>query len=110
MMNNNFEELAKTPCFVQPPQYIGDKHNLDEPRSYAPDFVSAEKLAFRLDCSRSTIDAYVKAGFLPKPQTIGNLPRWDFEEVGAFIRAQNAAKGEARGEDDLYMQGLRLHA
>ena len=63
-----------------------------------------------LDCSRSTIDAYVKAGFLPKPQTISNLRRWDFEEVKAFIRAQNAAKGEARGEDDLYMQGLRLNA
>ena len=109
-MRNNFEELAKTPCFAQPPKYIGNKYNLEEPRSYAPDFVSAEKLAYRLDCSRSTIDAYVKAGFLPKPLTIGNLRRWDFEEVKAFIRAQNAVKGEVRDEDDPYMQALRLNA
>ena len=40
----------------------------DERWSYPPDYVSAETLAYRLDCSRSTIDAYVRSGLLPKPQ------------------------------------------
>ena len=50
-------------------------------RSFPPDFVSAETLAYRLDCSRSTIDEYVRLGILPKGDVVGNLVRWDFEEV-----------------------------
>jgi len=87
--------------------------SLDEQRSYPPDYVSAETLAYRLDCSRSTIDAYVRSGLLPKPQTIGNLQRWDFGQVRAFIKAQNAVirehalDGLASEEDDAYVKGLR---
>lgn len=84
--------------------------SLEEGRSYPPDYVSAETLAYRLDCSRSTIDAYVRSGLLPKPQTIGNLQRWDFRQVQAFIKAQNAAagagNGSASGEEDAYVRGL----
>ena len=64
--------------------------SLEDQRSYPPDYVSAETLAYRLDCSRSTIDSYVRLGLLPKPQTIGTLQRWDFGQVKAFIKAQNA--------------------
>jgi hypothetical protein len=50
-------------------------------------------------------------GLLPKPETIGNLQRWDFGQVKAFIKAQNAASHEARrsaaGEEDAYLKGLR---
>ncbi|MFZ1110295.1 MAG: hypothetical protein WAN43_18345 [Rhodomicrobium sp.] len=74
----------------------------EEQRGYPPDYVSAETLAYRLDCSRSTIDAYVRAGFLPKPQTIGNLQRWDFGQVKAYITAQNVPISE----EDLYVKGL----
>ena len=77
--------------------------------SYPPDYVSAETLAYRLDCSRSTIDAYVRLGLLPKPETIGNLQRWDFGQVKAFIKAQNAANegGALSGfEEDAYLKGL----
>jgi predicted DNA-binding transcriptional regulator AlpA len=77
---------------------------------YPPDYVSAETLAYRLDCSRSTIDAYVRLGLLPKPETIGNLQRWDFGQVRAFIKAQNAATETIHrsiaGDDDAYMKGL----
>jgi predicted DNA-binding transcriptional regulator AlpA len=84
---------------------------LSHARPYPPDYVSAETLAYRLDCSRSTIDAYVRAGLLPKPETIGNLQRWDFGQVKAFIKAQNAVM-EADGrpgadEEDAYLKGLR---
>ncbi len=76
---------------------------------YPPDYVSAETLAYRLDCSRSTIDAYVRSGFLPKPQTIGNLQRWDFAQVKAYIRAQNitiSADNLASDEEDAFLKGL----
>jgi predicted DNA-binding transcriptional regulator AlpA len=67
----------------------------DESRVYPPDYVSAETLAYRLDCSRATIDAYVREGRLPKPELIGNLVRWDFAEVRTFIKALNATSGVA---------------
>jgi predicted DNA-binding transcriptional regulator AlpA len=52
------------------------KHEVERP--YPPDYVSAETLGYRLDLSRSTVEAYVRSGLLPKPEMIGNLPRWDF--------------------------------
>ena len=81
----------------------------EEQRSYPPDYVSAETLAYRLDCSRSTIDAYVRSGLLPKPETIGNLQRWDFGQVRAFIKARNVGSPAmgAFEEDDVYLKGLR---
>ena len=83
----------------------------EERWSYPPDYVSAETLAYRLDCSRSTIDSYVRLGLLPKPQTIGNLQRWDFGQVKAFIKVQNTAMHEtlraASDEEDAYMKGLK---
>lgn len=75
-------------------------------RPYPPDFVSAETLAYRLDCSRSTIDAYVRAGLLPKPEIIGNLQRWDFNRVRAFIKARNSVRLLAQPEADAYSEGL----
>jgi predicted DNA-binding transcriptional regulator AlpA len=82
----------------------------EERWSYPPDYVSAETLAYRLDCSRSTIDAYVRLGLLPKPESIGNLQRWDFGQVKAFIKAQNAATLEAHrsiDDEDAYLKGLK---
>jgi predicted DNA-binding transcriptional regulator AlpA len=83
----------------------------EERWSYPPDYVSAETLAYRLDCSRSTIDTYVRTGLLPKPQSIGNLQRWDFGQVKAFIKAQNAEtngkQGAASDEEDAYLKGLK---
>jgi len=78
------------------------KHELH--RHFPPDFVSAETLAYRLDCSRSTIDEYVRLGFLPKPETVGNLTRWDFAEVRAKIKAQNDLGTDDAG-DDPYLRG-----
>jgi predicted DNA-binding transcriptional regulator AlpA len=81
-------------------------------RSYPPDYVSAETLAYRLDCSRSTIENYVRAGLLPKPRLIGNLPRWDFAEVVSFIKARNdeTAEGRETSDEDEYLRGIRRGA
>jgi predicted DNA-binding transcriptional regulator AlpA len=84
--------------------------NKRDKRHYSPDFVSADSLAYRLDCSRSTIDEYVRSGLLPPPKSIGNLQRWDFAEVCAFIRASHQ-HGEGANEtqvEDEYFKGLTL--
>ena len=85
----------------------------DECPIYPPDYVSAETLAYRLDCSRTTIDAYVRDGLLPKPEMIGNLPRWDFAEVRTFIKTRNArtiptvSNGVLHDPADPYLEALK---
>ena len=69
----------------------------DIERPYRPELVSAETLAYLLDCSRSTIDDYVDKGLLPKPVDIGMLKRWWWGDVAAFIRSKN---GLANTPDD----------
>ena len=67
----------------------------------------------RLDCSRSTIDTYVRDGLLPKPEFIGNLPRWDFARVVSFIKARNEGGGvggvgaNKPKTEDAYLKGIR---
>ena len=83
-------------------------------RPYAPDYVSIETLAYRLDYSRSTIDDYVRRGLLPKPLTVGTGPRWRWVDVEAWILSRNgapmdnsAASGFAEGEgSDPYRAGI----
>jgi hypothetical protein len=76
-------------------------------RPYPPDYVSGETLAYRLDCARTTIETYVRAGLLPKPEMIGNLPRWDFAVVVSFIKARNDAATEAvTSDEDEYLKGI----
>lgn len=88
------------------------KHEVERP--YPPDYVSAETLAYRLDCSRSTIDAYVREGLLPKPEFIGNLPRWDFAHVVSFIKARNetgrVSDVGCPEKEDAYLKGIRRGA
>lgn len=80
------------------------KHDVERP--YPPDYVSADTLAYRLDCSRATIDNYVKAGLLPKPEIVGNLLRWDFAAVVSFIKGRNNAAPQTLNEDP-YLKGIR---
>lgn len=47
----------------------------------------------------STVDAYVRSGLLAKPTMVGNLPRWDFSEVRAFIKALNNGRPPAERAD-----------
>jgi len=70
-------------------------------RPYAPDYVSVNTLAYRLDCSPSTIDAYVKAGLLPRPILIGSMVRWRFDDVAKFL------EDGLTEVDDPYVKGLK---
>ena len=70
----------------------------DQSRQFAPDYVSAETLAYRLDCSERTVQDYVKTGLLPHPIKIGNLVRWYWPDVESYISAMNGA-GHAKRDD-----------
>lgn len=81
-------------------------------RSFAPDYVSAETLAYRLDCSRSTVDEYVRRGFLPSPKNVGNLLRWRWSEIEAWIAKQGSAGNQllspnGDADDDPYSLGVK---
>jgi len=81
----------------------------DVERPYAPDYVSADTLAYRLDLSRSTLDRRIGRGELPKPYSIGGLQRWCWAEVQDFIRACNALATAPAAEapsGDEYLEGI----
>lgn len=83
-------------------------------RPYAPDFVSAETLAYRLDCSVRTIEDYVRAKLLPGPVKIGNLVRWcwsDVERHIGLIYGQPLAEDASNDKDtaDEYSAAIRRH-
>ena len=82
----------------------------EQSRPYPPDFVSAETLAYRLDCSVRSVQDYAKSGLIPKPLVIGNLVRWDWNAVRGRIEAQNCpSRTDADGDvaDDEYSSGIR---
>ena len=74
-------------------------------RSYPPDYVSAETLAHRLDCSKSTVAEYVRRGLLPKPLKIGELVRWHWANVEKFIAELENSPAEADAADP-YLDGI----
>jgi predicted DNA-binding transcriptional regulator AlpA len=82
-------------------------------RAFQPDYVSAETLAYRLDCSRSTIDDYVRRGLLPHPQVIGNLKRWRWSNIEEWIAARGPfahfadAEESAPENEDPYLAGVK---
>lgn len=85
-------------------------------RSYPPDYVSAETLAYRLDCKVEKIEALMRKGALPRPRMIGDLARWDFHVVRAFIDAREGAaakpgrNGRPGPEADPYLAALEGEA
>lgn len=74
----------------------------DQIRPYPPDFVSAETLAYRLDCSVRSVQDYAKSGIIPKPITIGNLVRWRWSDIVEHLAARNdlANRYGGIGKDD----------
>lgn len=86
------------------------KHDVRRP--YPPDYVSADTLAYRLDCSRAKIDADVRSGLLPKPVHVGTVKRWRWSDVEAAIEGQNSlaldgAAAPSVTEDDAFLRGVK---
>ena len=84
----------------------------DVKRAFAPDYVSGETLAYRLDCSRSTVDDYVRRGLLPPAQNVGNLQRWRWSDVEAWIAERSSSLTRGNGattgeEEDAYFAGVK---
>jgi len=84
----------------------------DVRRPYPPQYISAETLAYLLDCSRAKVDADVSAGLLPKPISVGTLKGWRWSDIEAAIAAQNelatdGARAPSSGDDDPFLQGVR---
>ena len=81
-------------------------------RTYPPDYVSAETLAYRLDCRAEAIELLMRKGVLPRPEMIGGLRRWDFAKVRAAIESQNdvrkglAPNGRPGPDNDPYLAAL----
>lgn len=65
-----------------------------------PSYVSKTTLAAELDISESTVDEWVKRGFLPKPIRRGGSVRWCWAEVAIALQSQ------ADGRNDQFMVGL----
>lgn len=71
-----------------------------------PDFCSAETLAHRLDCSKTTIHGYVRRGLLPKPIRIGELVRWRWTDVETFIESLTDRGDSHADANDPYFDGI----
>ena len=74
--------------------------------AFPPDLCSAETLAHRLDCSVSTVHAYVRRGLLPRPSRLGDLVRWRWAVVERFIDELEKLPTQAE-TDDPYLAGLK---
>lgn len=74
-------------------------------RPFPPDYVSAQTLAYRLDCSRSTVDDYVRRGLLPGPIRVGGMQRWRWSDIETWI-AQSEGQGRDKEENDPYIRGV----
>lgn len=64
-------------------------------RPYAPDYVDAATLAYRLSVSELTIDDRVRRGMLPKARDVLGVPRWKWSEVEALIDRSDFVETDA---------------
>jgi len=66
-----------------------------------PAYPSKATLAAELDISESTVDEWVRRGFLPKPIRRGGSVRWCWAQVDASLMPQ-----PEEGDDDKFMSGV----
>jgi len=58
-------------------------------RPYAPDYVDAATLAYRLCISESTVEKWEREGKLPPRRDVFGILRWDWSEVVGLINSRN---------------------
>ena len=68
-------------------------------RSYAPDYVDATTLAYRLCVSESTIEKWAREGKLPPRHDVFGFRRWKWSEVEALVDGRDL-------ETDPFMERL----
>jgi predicted DNA-binding transcriptional regulator AlpA len=68
-------------------------------------YISAKSLAQHLDCSETTVHAYVRRGILPQPVRIGELVRWRLRDIDNHIEGLTGGRDWAV-PDDPYTEGL----
>jgi hypothetical protein len=71
-------------------------------RTYAPDYVDAATLAYRLSVSESTIEKLVRTAKLPKACNVFGLPRWKWSDIESLIDGSNVSV-----EKDEFLERLR---
>jgi hypothetical protein len=70
-------------------------------RPYAPDYVDATTLAYRLNVSESTVEKLEREGKLPRRRDVFGLRRWKWNEV------ENLIDGQKTVEHSRFMQRIR---
>jgi predicted DNA-binding transcriptional regulator AlpA len=85
---------------------------ISKPRrgSAAAEYCSAETVAARLDCSKTTVHHYVRRGLLPRPIRIGDLVRWKWTDVADRIESFATGAESHADHEDPYLQGLERGA
>lgn len=54
-------------------------------RPFAPDYVDAATLAYRLSVSESTVEKWEREGRLPPRRDIFGIPRWKWAEIEELV-------------------------
>jgi hypothetical protein len=76
-------------------------------RTFPPDYVSRETLAYRLDMKIGAIEQLVKRGVLPPPISIGEALRWWWPDVDRRIRGDDLqTSATAHEADDPYLKAI----
>jgi predicted site-specific integrase-resolvase len=61
-------------------------------RPYAPDYVDAATLAYRLSVSESTVEKWEREGKLPARRDIFGIPRWKWSEIETLVDGRNSVE------------------
>ena len=64
-------------------------------RPYAPDFVDAATLAYRLCVSQSTVTTWEREGKLPLRRNLFGILRWKWSEVEASFDVRETVETDA---------------
>ena len=61
-------------------------------RPYAPDYVDATTLAYRLSVSESTIEKWEREGKLPPRRNLFGVLRWKWAEIEQIVDGREAVE------------------
>jgi hypothetical protein len=65
----------------------------DIARTYRPDYVTREEIAYRAQVSVSTVDSWIRQHLLPPQIMVFTVARWRWSDIEDAIEAQNLLAG-----------------